>query len=479
MMGTLTIAEAAAQIARGDLSPEDLLQQCMQKIRQYDAQVHAFHHVREDEARAAAAVAAREIKRGGYRGPLHGIPIAYKDVVYLAGERVTANSRRLAEFFPTHDSTVIRRLKESGAVLVGSLNTFEFAFGGPAFDLPYPPARNPWNPDRWTGAGSSAGSAAAIASGFCLGALGTDAGGSIRSPASMSGISGIRPTFGRVSTYGSIPLTFSTEAAGPMAWTAKDCALMLQVLAGHDVLDPFSADEPVDDYTSLLGHGIEGLRVGLLTQFYEEDYATDPEIIEAINRVADTLKGLGAKVGNVPSGSSLWDYHAIGRIIIPAEAYAHHEEYLQQHPEKYGELLRNRLMLGALIRASDYLQAQRLRRRLTVEMQALFNDWDVLLSPGMLRPAAPLSIKQIWPSLDLPMIDMPYSLTGNPSIAVCGGFFHDGMPIGVQLAGRYFDEATVLRVADAYEQAAPWRKHRPDLGRVFGKIGAEASRPTS
>jgi aspartyl-tRNA(Asn)/glutamyl-tRNA(Gln) amidotransferase subunit A len=219
--------------------------------------------------------------------------------------------------------------------------------------------------------------------------------------------------------------------------------------------------------------------VGLLTQFYEQDYQTDPEIINGINRVADVLRDLGANVSEVPPGSSLWDYHAVGRIMFPAEAYAHHEEFLQQHPEMYGELLRSRLMLGALITAADYLQAQRLRRALTVEIQALFERWDVLLSPGMLRPAAPLAVKQIWPSLDLPMIDMPYSLTGNPSIAICAGFFKDGMPIGVQFAGRYFDEATILKVANAYERATPWRNQRPNLDNAFPSARSAFSSSTS
>jgi aspartyl-tRNA(Asn)/glutamyl-tRNA(Gln) amidotransferase subunit A len=472
MSSRVTLAEAADAIASKRLSPVELLDQCLTRIREYDSDVCAFHHLNEERARALAKQAEKDIGNGQYRGPLHGIPIAYKDVLYVAGDVVTANSRRLADFVPSEDATAIARLKEAGAVLMGSLNTFEFAFGGPAFDLPYPPARNPWGADRWTGAGSSAGSAAAVASGFCLGALGTDAGGSIRSPASMSGIAGIRPTFGRVSNFGSIPLTFSTETVGPMAWTAKDCAIMLQCLAGHDPRDPFSAEEPIDDYTTEIDRSLKGLRVGLLRQFYERDYETDKTILAAVEGAAETLCKLGAEVDEAKVESSLWDYHAIGRIIIPAEAYAHHEEYLQQYPERYGELLRNRLMLGALVRAADYLQAQRLRRKLTIEIQDLLTRWDVLLSPGMLRPAAPLNVKQIWPSLDLPMIDMPYSLSGNPSVAVCAGFFPDGMPIGVQFAGRYFDEATILRVANGYESASPWRQRRPDLNKTFASSSA-------
>ena len=466
MTGTLTIAEASAQIATGALSSADLTEVCLARIDHYDGRLLAFHKLFAETARRAAEAADAELKTGKRRGPLHGIPIGFKDVFYVAGEQVTANSRLLRDFRPEQDATVIRRLKEAGAILVGQLNTFEFAFGGPAYDLPFPPARNPWNPERWPGAGSSGGSSVAVAAGFCLGALGTDAGGSIRSPASMSGIAGLKPTLGRVSTFGDIPATFSTETAGPMAWTAEDCALMLQVLAGHDAKDATSAAEPVDDYCAHLGDGVEGTRVGIIRQFFERDYDSHPEIIAATNAVGETLAALGADVGEVGGMSSIWDYHAAGRIIFPVEVLANHEENLRERPEEFGQLLRNRAMLGSLVRAVDYIQAQRLRRELVQEMETAFEEWDVLLTPGMLLPPARLEDKQIWPSIDLPMIDVPYSLTGHPSLAICGGFFADGLPIGVQFASRYFDEATILRVAHAYEQATPWRQRRPDLDQI-------------
>lgn len=466
MTGIATIAEASARIASGALSSADLTESCLARIDRYDGRLSAFHEVFDDAARRAAEAADAELKAGRRRGPLHGIPVGYKDVFHVAGEVATANSKLLADFRAAEDATVIQRLKAAGAVLVGRLNTFEFAFGGPAYDLPFPPARNPWDPERWPGAGSSGGSSVAVAAGFCLGALGTDAGGSIRSPASMSGIAGLKPTLGRVSTYGDIPATFSTETVGPMAWTAEDCALMLQVLAGHDAKDPGSADEPVDDYCADLDGGVRGTRVGIIRQFFERDYDSHPEIIAATNAVGERLAELGADVGEVDGLSSLWDYHAAGRIIFPAEVLANHEENLRERPDEFGELLRNRAMLGSLVRAVDYIQAQRLRRELVQEMERAFETWDVLLSPGMLLPPARLADKQIWPSIDLPMIDVPYSLTGHPSLAICGGFFADGLPIGVQLAGGYFEEATVLRVAHAYEQAMPWRQNRPDLDRI-------------
>lgn len=461
-----TIAAASAAIAAGELSSVDLTDACLDRIERYDGRLLAFHRVFAEAARNAARAADAELKAGNRRGPLHGIPIGFKDVFYVAGEPVTANSRTLLDFRPEEDATVIARLKAAGAILLGQLNTFEFAFGGPAYDLPFPPARNPWNPERWPGAGSSCGSSVAVAAGFCLGALGSDAGGSIRSPASMSGIAGLKPTLGRVSIHGAIGPTFSTDTAGPMAWTAEDCALMLQALAGYDAKDVMSASEPVDDYGARLNDGVAGLKVGIIRQFFERDYESDPQIIAATNAVGEKLAALGADVGDVDTMSSLWDYHAAGRIIFPAELLAIHEENLRDRPEEFGELLRNRAMLGSLVRAVDYIQAQRLRRELTVEMENAFAEWDVLLTPGMLLPPARLADKQIWPSIDLPMIDVPYSLTGHPSLAVCGGFFADGLPIGVQFAGRYFDEATILRVAHAYERAMPWRERRPDLDAI-------------
>jgi len=457
-----TLAEAADLIRRGALSPVDLTEACLGRIQKYDGMVNAFHNVMSSEARSAAARATEEIAQGRYRGPLHGIPIGLKDVFYMQGHKTTSNSRLMLDFEAQEDATVVRRLKDAGAVLIGQLNTYEFTFAGrPCFDAPFPPARNPWALHRSTG-GSSSGSAAAIAAGFCLGALGTDAGGSIRTPAALNGVAGLKPTLGRVSAQGDMPLTFSLDCVGPMAQNSRDCALMLQVIAGYDEKDPMSADEPVEDYCSALDDGVKGLKVGMIRRFYTRDFSSPPQIVAAVDGIGETLANLGAEVGEITL-SPLMDWHAVGRIMLPAEAYAIHEERLQTRANDYGRLTRNRLMLGAMIRAVDYIQAQRRRAELLAELEAALEIYDVVVTAGMLVPAAPLDDKEPFPYLDVPMIAVPFSLTGHPAHGVRAGFFADGMPIGAQIAGRNWDEATVLRVAHAFEAAAGLLDRKPDL----------------
>lgn len=457
-----TIADAAREIRAGRLSPVALTEACLARIDRDEAKVNAFTNLMRDSARADAARAESEIRAGRWRGPLHGIPIGLKDVFYLAGERVTASSKLLLDFYPDGDATVVRLLKEAGAVIMGQLNTFEFAFGGPSFDLPFPPTRNPWGLDRSPG-GSSSGSAAAVAAGFCLGAMGSDAGGSIRSPASLTGIAGIKPTIGRVSATGDIPLTYSHDTCGPMAWTAEDCALMLGIVSGYDPKDAMSADEPVEDYAALLDRPVRGLRVGVIGHFYTTDFAAPPAIAATVERVAKALESQGATIGEVRL-SPLQDYHAAGRMIVPAEAYAIHEEMLRTRTRDYGEALRNRLMVGAMIRAADYIQAQRRRAEFVAEMEAALDRFDILVTAGMLTPQPKLDAPQIFAFLEVPMIDIPFNLTCHPTMSVCGGFFDDGMPIGVQIAGNYWDEATVLRAGHAVERVLGTRDRRPSIG---------------
>ena len=456
-----TIAEAGRHIADGILSPLALIEGCLARIEAHDDKVDAFHAVFADEALAEARAAEAEIRAGRSKGALHGIPIGIKAVIDVAGHRTTANSRLLPDYLPETDATVVRLLREAGAIILGHTDSFEFAFGGPSFDALHPPARNPWGLERSTG-GSSSGSAASVAAGFCLGAIGSDAGGSIRSPASHCGIAGLKPTLGRVSAQGDIPLTFSFDTVGPMAWTAENCALMLQAIAGHDPVDPMSSEEPVDDYRGKLDGGLAGLRIGLIRHFYAEDFDAHPEIVAAVDAAAETMRGLGATVEPVRV-ADVMDYHATGRMILPAEALAIHEEMITERLDEYGRLLRGRVALGGLIRAVDYIQAQRRRSELTREMEDVFADYDLLLTAGLLVPQAGLATQDVFPYFTFPMIDVPFNITGHPAISVCAGFFDDGLPIGVQIAGRYFDEATVLRAAHAYERATRWRDRRPDL----------------
>jgi len=457
-----TLADAAREIKAGDLSPVALTEACLDRIDRYDGQINAFHHVLADEARRTAAAAESEIRAGNYRGPLHGIPIALKDVFYFKGYKTTASSRVLQDFEADEDATVIKRLKDAGAILIGILDTYEFTFGGrPTFDALYPPARNPWDISKSTG-GSSSGSGAAVAAGFCLGALGSDAGGSIRTPAALNGIAGMKPTYGRVSAYGDIPLSFSFDCVGPMAWTSEDCALMLQALAGHDPKDPTSVDTPVPDYTSGINGDLAGIKIGMLRHFYTDDFDAPLEIVSAIDGVGKTLASLGAEIGEATL-SPLADWHAVGRIILPAEAFAIHEDNLQNRWEEFGPLARNRMMLGSLVRAVDYIQAQRRRTELAAEMEQAFKRFDIIVTTAMLVPQPPIDDKAPFPYLDAPMIVVPFNLTLHPCHAVRAGFFTDGMPIGAQIAGRHWDEATVLRVAHAFEKAAGLLDRRPVL----------------
>lgn len=457
-----TISEAAKRIQKGILMPSALTEKCLARIEAYEPKIHAFHKIFSDEARAAARQADDEIKAGDYRGPLHGIPIALKDVFYMKGYKTTSNSRVMKDFSADIDATVITRLKDAGAILMGQLNTYEFTFGGrPTFEALFPPARNPWNLTKSTG-GSSSGSGAAVAAGFCLGALGSDAGGSIRTPAAFNGIAGLKPTFGRVSAYGDMPLSFSFDCVGPMAWNSEDCALMLQSLAGYDSQDPGSVDTPVPNYASGLNEGIKGLKIGLIRHFYTGDFEAPYEIVKAIDGVGQTLNNLGATVEEVQL-SPLDDWHAVGRIILPAEAYAIHEKRLQTQWEEYGPLVRNRMMLGSLVRAVDYIQAQRRRKELLSEMETALSEFDVVVTTAMLTPTPPLDDKAPFPFLDVPMIAVPFNLTLHPCHTIRAGFFDDGMPIGAQIAGRYWDEATVLRVAHTFENEASLLSLRPNF----------------
>ncbi len=460
--GVPTIAQAAQQIKAGTLSPVALTEECLTRIKKYDGRINAFHKVMENEARADAMTAEKEIAANKYRGPLHGIPIGIKDVFYMRGHKTTASSRVLENFEAEEDATVITRLKKAGAILIGLLDTYEFTFGGrPTFEALFPPARNPWDITRSTG-GSSSGSGAAIAAGFCLGALGSDAGGSIRTPAALNGIAGLKPTYGRVSAHGDIPLSFSFDCVGPMAWTSEDCALMLQVLAGYDPHDTTSVDTPVPNYKTALSEDLKGLRIGVIRHFFTTDYEAPAEIVTAMDEMAKTLSGLGAQVEEVIL-SPLSDWHAVGRIILPAEAYAIHEETLKEKWDLYGPLARNRMMLGSLVRAVDYIQAQRRRTEMMMEMENTFENFDVLITSAMLIPQPPIDDTAPFPYLDAPMIVVPFNLTLNPCHAVRVGYFDDGMPIGAQIAGRHWDELTVLKVGHAFEKAAGLLEQRPDL----------------
>ena len=384
----LSIAEAGRALRAGTLTSRALTEHALGRIAELDSDLHAFVLVRAGRALEDADRADAELRAGTDHGPLHGIPYALKDIYDTAGIRTTCHSKLFIDNIPTTDSVVAEKLKAGGGVLMGKVGTHEFAIGGPSFDLPFPPARNPWNPDHFTG-GSSSGSAAAVASGMLRMAMGSDTGGSIRGPAAHCGIVGIKPTYGRVSRRGVFPLAYSLDHCGPLSWNVEDAALTLQVIAGYDALDPASADVPVPDFTAGLGKDLSGVKVGYTRDFFIDNAANlpTPRSSAALDNAAKTLADCGAIVTQV-SLPAFEKFEACGRIILMAEAYAIHEEDLKTRPMAYGRYTYQRIINGALLSAADYIQALRLRRELTAAVAGVLSSCDVLLAPTSLTPAA-------------------------------------------------------------------------------------------
>jgi aspartyl-tRNA(Asn)/glutamyl-tRNA(Gln) amidotransferase subunit A len=346
-------------------------------------------------------------------------------------------------------------------VLLGKLTTHEFAFGGPSWDLPTPPASNPWKTGHFTG-GSSSGSGAATAAGLAMGTMGSDTGGSIRMPAFFCGIAGLKPTYGRVSRRGVAPLSYTLDHCGPMTWDVTDCALMMNALAGHDPKDPASSRHPTEDYTARLDAGVAGKRIGLIRHFYDGDGKADPAVLAAMEASARTFADLGAMVEEV-SLSHLQDYHACNFIIMLAEAFAIHHDTLTETPEKYGEVFRDRVSMASLISGFDYVQATRLRRILKAEVDEALTRYEFLLTAGGWMPAPPLEEIPKFYVFQNPLLTSPFNVSGHPAMGVCNGFSEAGLPVGMQIVGRAFDEAGVLGAAAAFERATPFRETRPSL----------------
>ena len=466
MADFLTIAAASKLIAARKLSPVELTQICLDRVGKLDGTLHSFLMLTGDRAMADAKAAEARVAAGTSRGPLDGIPIGHKDIYNTAGIRTTGHSRLLEHNVPTADSTAVRRWAEAGTVLMGKLATHEFAMGGPSFDVPWPPARNPWNPDHFT-AGSSSGTGAAVAAGLVLGGTGSDTGGSIRGPAALCGIAGIKPTYGLVSRTGVLPLSFTMDHAGPMAWTVEDCALLLQAMAGYDAEDPASANRPVANFTEPLGKSIKGLRIGVVRHFFEEDHPVSPATKKGIDQALDLFRQLGAAVREVKL-SPMIDYHAVGSIILTAEAYAVHEPWLKTRFNDYGELFRDRIALGAFIRAADYVQAIRRRRTLCVELRDALADLDILVSASQTGEAPRIDAVPKWGNLERPSLTMPFNVTGYPAMSVCTGFGEGGLPVCMQLIAKPFAEPMLFQVGHAYETETQWRKQRPPLATAEG-----------
>jgi aspartyl-tRNA(Asn)/glutamyl-tRNA(Gln) amidotransferase subunit A len=393
---------------------------------------------------------------------LHGIPIGLKDIYDTAGVPTEGGSKLCLGRTPAEDATTTRLLRQAGAIVLGKLTTWEFAIGGTAFDTPFPPACNPWNVER-DPAGSSSGSGAAVAAGLCAAAMGSDTGGSIRWPAAWCGLAGLKPTYGRVSRAGIMPLSFSLDHAGPLTWTVEDAAIILQAIAGPDPRDPASSDRPVPDYRAALGAPeLKGLRLGVARSMFERDSIASDEMRAALDRSVDVLRGLGAAISEVEL-PPLALYSATATLIARGEGFAIHEKTLRERPQDYGALARDRLTIGAYIRASDMVQAIRRRRMLVEATAAAMADVDAILLPTAPDPAPKLGELAPYFGNERPPYMRPFNLTGQPALSVCNGFDSAGLPLSLQIVGRGFDEATVLRIGHAYERATPWRERRPQL----------------
>ena len=463
----LSIAETAAMLRAKEISPVEVAQVYLDRIDAHDGRLRAYITVMREQALAQAREAERDIQAGRYIGPLHGIPVAVKDILYTRGVLTSAGSKVLSDHLPSDDSTIIERLRSAGAVLLGKLNLSEFAIGG-TIDHPFGTPRNPWNTDHSAGA-SSSGSGIAVAAGLCAGALGSDTGGSIRGPSSFCSIVGIRPTYGRVTRHAVVPMAWSLDTVGPMTRTVQDCAVMLQAIAGHDPRDPSSSSEPVPSYTQSIDAGTRDLRIGLPKEMFDFE-GLDAEVHDAVTMAVGVLEELGASSEPVSLPAS----ERSGAVFISigdVECAAFHSKWLRTRGDDYDWSTRTRLESAALAPATAYIRAERARALIRREMLEALETHEVLVMPT--SPVPPPSIEASTGSpggyyqgrLDLGRrrYTSPAALAGLPTLSVPCGFSKAGLPMGVQIVGRPFAEATLFTVGRAYEAATEWHSMHPDL----------------
>ena len=465
-LATLTLKEASELVRRKDVSPVELTQACLARIDRHEEAINAFITVTRDQALAAAREMEAELRRGRPRGPLHGIPIALKDNIDTAGVLTTAASGVFKDRVPSEDANVVGRLKRAGAVLLGKLNLHEFALGGTSAVTYYGPVRNPWDPERVAG-GSSGGSAAAVVAEMCFGTLGTDTGGSIRIPASLCGIVGLKPTYGRVSNRGVIPMAWTLDHVGPMCRTVEDAALMLGAISGFDPTDPASFDVPVPDYSRSIGTQTSRLRVGVVrTPFFE---SLNPEVAKAVEAAIAVLRTLTADVKDVqiPAAGNVAD-------VWNSEIYAYHLPWITTTPELYQQATRTLIQGAGKTSATTYAQALRNLHVVRRDIRRVFGTVDVLITPTQRGVAQPIAAAPPAPGAGRAggppaggggglVNTAAFDIYGLPTISVPCGFSSSGLPIGLQISGNHFAEPTVLAVAHAYEQATDWHIRRPPL----------------
>ncbi len=463
-----SMVELARLIKTKEVSPVDVVQAHLARIAALDGRLRSYITVMNDSALAAAKAAEAAVMSGETVGPLHGLPVGLKDLYCTKGVKTTGGSKILADWVPAEDATVVSRLAGAGAIVLGKLNMHEWAYGPEGLNPHYGAPWNPWDAatHRICG-GSSSGSGAAVAAGLCAGALGSDTGGSIRIPASLCGISGVKPTYGRVSRAGVLPLAWSLDHVGPMCRTAADCALMLGAMAGYDPRDPTTSVLPVPDYMAALTGVVKGLRIGLLRPFFMESATAAQQ--QAVEQAVKALQGLGASVQEVKLETVKLAAGA-SSAVIAAEAYAYHEAWIKKRPQEYGADVRERLRAGAFVSGADYVNGQRARVLIRDDVDAALARLDVLVAPTTPIAATPVGEGEVEINgerrpvrASLIRFTRPFNVTGHPAASVPCGFTPEGLPIGLQIVGRPFDEATVLRVADAYQRATDWHVGRPPL----------------
>ena len=460
----LMISEAGDLLARKEISPVELTQAHLERIEKLDPLLNCFITRTPEAALQRARRAEDELLRGERKGPLHGIPFGLKDLYETRGVRTTCGSLFWADYIPEADASVVEKIYQAGAVNLGKLNMHEIALGLTNVNPHYGACRNPWDLDRVPG-GSSGGSAAALAAGLCLASLGSDTGGSIRVPAALCGVVGLKPTYGRVSLRGVFPLSWNLDHAGPMARSVRDVAILLQVIAGYDPADPVSVNAPVDDYQEGLEKGVAGWNIALADDQYVEAN-TAPEVLEAVRQAARVFGDQGARVSRITLPGFLEAAKANGLMVV-SDAAAVHRERLAQQPEKFGADIRQRLETGKAYSSTEYILARQAQVELRRAFERIFNDYDILLTPATPMPAPPIQGQDALEQARLlTRFTAPFNLTGLPAISVPCGFTHQGLPIGLQIVAAPWAEAAILQAAHAFEQGTDWHRRRPVLPMV-------------
>lgn len=453
----LTLAAASRALHSREISSRELTDFYLTRIASLNPTLNAFITVTGDEARAEGKRADDELAHGTDRGALHGIPLALKDLFDTRSIRTTAGSKILRDRVPDEDAAVTARLREAGAVLLGKLNMHEWAFGVTNDNPHFGRTRNPWDPERIPG-GSSGGSAAAVAARLCLGTMGSDTGGSIRLPSALCGVTGLKPTFGRVSLHGVIPLSWSMDHAGPLAQTAEDCAVLLQSTAGYDPLDPASVDAGVPDYRSALDQTLDGVRIAVPSGYFAAE--VDAEILSAVQEAARLLEARGAKITRkeLTFGGEMF---LTNRAVLNAEAAAFHAGHMKNQPNDIGADVLTRLRTGEAISTADYVRARRRQLELRRALEIYFSDVDLLATPTTRVVAPRFGSDAVAMSQHLTPFTAPFNLAGFPAVSLPCGFNHEGLPIGLQLVARPWAEALLLQAAHQYQLATDWHKRIP------------------